>query len=197
MRDLARVTALTDRPSSAATCAAGSPSIANRRNASRWLVRTQAAQSSATSGRCDDRGRGPARGRLTVRFGEPVEEGIARVNPDNGLPELSLPMIPQHVHGDRPHHARNDPSLCRSNLGISRTMTRKTSWVRSADSSPSPGTRPSRAADERPVDLLQPEPIGIVGLRCPEPIKKADGSRVHGRSLMEVQPASPLHMDEP
>ena len=39
------------------------------------------------------------------------------------------------------------------------------------------------ATYERPVDLLQPEPIGVVRCGSPEPIKKADGSRVHGRFI--------------
>ena len=51
------------------------------------------------------------------------------------------------------------------------------------------------AADERPIDVLQAEPSGVVRSSCLESIEKADGSRVHGRSSMEVQPASPLSMD--
>ena len=103
-------------------------------------------------------------------------------------------MVPQHVHGDLPYPRpeRSFPPPLEPGDIADHDKENLLGEVGGFITEPRDTSEP--AADERPVDLLQPQPIGVVRSRCPEPIEKADGSRVHGRSSMKVQPTSPLNV---
>ena len=120
----------------------------------------------------------PLAGEVVVRVGQPFEKTIGLVEPDSGSP-LTLPAVVANlVHCHLPQPCPERAFALPLNRGISRKTTTRTSWARSADSSPRP-ERDRASAGSVADRSLEPVPVGGLRPGHLEPIEQAEGRWVH------------------
>lgn len=140
----------------------------------------------------------PIAGDLTVGIGQTVEESVGRVQSDHRSALTLPPIVPHLVDRDLPEPGpeRPFPTAVKSGDLTGHDGENLLGQVGRLVMKARDELEP--LLDERPIDALQPSPVGVVGRRGPEPIEQADGGWVHrqppGR-ILESWRTSYLNME--